>query len=190
MSRTIDPVIQEIVEGSILAAEREMEDLVERTARSPMIRDQHDYRVGLFDRHGNKLTGRSYSAVVDPILNNFPIETMREGDVFLHNDCYLSEGGIGHLPDLCSTVPIFYAAQVVAFAVVFGHHDDIGGMVPGSMPTYATEAFQEGIMIPRSASMMPEPSTKPLTISFSEFPPGGTSPGGYRRGDRRLPGRG
>ena len=57
MSRTIDPVIQEIVEGSILAAEREMEDLVERTARSPMIRDQHDYRVGLFDRHGNKLTG-------------------------------------------------------------------------------------------------------------------------------------
>ena len=148
MSRTIDPVIQEIVEGSILAAEREMEDLVERTARSPMIRDQHDYRVGLFDRHGNKLTGRSYSAVVDPILNNFPIETMREGDVFLHNDCYLSEGGIGHLPDLCSTVPIFYAAQVVAFAVVFGHHDDIGGMVPGSMPTYATETFQEGIMIP------------------------------------------
>ncbi len=113
-----------------------------------MIRDQHDYRVALFDRHGNKLTGRSYSALVDPILNNFPIEEMREGDVFLHNDCYLSEGGIGHLPDLCSTVPIFYAGEVVAFAVVFGHHDDIGGMVPGSMPTYATEAFQEGIMIP------------------------------------------
>ncbi len=148
MSGKIDPVIQEIIEGTILAAEREMEDLVERTARSPMIRDQHDYRVGLFDRLGNKLTGRSYSAVVDPILKNFPIDEMREGDVFLHNDCYLSEGGIGHLPDLCSTVPIFYAGQVAAFAIVFGHHDDIGGMVPGSMPTYATEAFQEGIMIP------------------------------------------
>lgn len=148
MSQTIDPVVQEIVEGSILAAEREMEDLVERTARSPMIRDQHDYRVGLFDCQGNKLTGRSYSAVVDPILNNFPAETMREGDVFLHNDSYLSEGGIGHLPDLCSTVPIFYASQLVAFAVVFGHHDDIGGMVPGSMPTSATEIFQEGIMVP------------------------------------------
>ncbi len=148
MSGKIDPVIQEIIEGTILAAEREMEDLVERTARSPMIRDQHDYRVGLFDRLGNKLTGRSYSALVDPILKNFPIDEMREGDVFLHNDSYLSEGGIGHLPDLCSTVPIFYAGQVAAFAIVFGHHDDIGGMVPGSMPTYATEAFQEGIMIP------------------------------------------
>ncbi|MFQ5914719.1 MAG: hydantoinase B/oxoprolinase family protein [Nitrospinota bacterium] len=148
MRRKIDPVVQEIIEGTLLAAEREMEDLVERTARSPMIRDQHDYRVGLFDRQGNKLTGRSYSAVVDPVLRNFPIEEMREGDVFLHNDCYLSEGGIGHLPDLCGTVPIFYGGRVAAFAVVFGHHDDIGGMVPGSMPTYATEAFQEGIMIP------------------------------------------
>ncbi|MBI2881443.1 MAG: hydantoinase B/oxoprolinase family protein [Candidatus Tectomicrobia bacterium] len=148
MRRKIDPVLQEIIEGAILAAEREMEDLVERTARSPLIRDQHDYRVGLFDRHGNKLTGRSYSALVDPILKRFPLEGMREGDVFLHNDCYLSEGGIGHLPDLCSTVPILYGGEVAAFALVFGHHDDVGGMVPGSMPTYATEIYQEGILVP------------------------------------------
>ena len=60
MSRKIDPVVQEIVEGAVLAAEREMEDLVERTARSPMIRDQHDYRVALFDRHGSKLTGPTH----------------------------------------------------------------------------------------------------------------------------------
>jgi N-methylhydantoinase B len=144
----VDPVIQEIVEGSIAAAEREMEDLVERTARSPLIRDQHDYRVGLFDRHGNKLSGRSYAPIVDAVLERWPVASMQEGDVFLFNDVYQSAGSIGHLPDLCSTVPIFFGGEVVAFAQVFGHHDDVGGMVPGSLPTNATEIYQEGLIVP------------------------------------------
>ena len=144
----VSPVVQEIVEGALYAAEREMEDLVERTARSPLIRDMHDYRVGLFDRNGNKLTGRSYSAVVAPVMKNWPMEEVREGDVFLWNDVYESEGGIGHLPDLCSCVPIFHKGTLSAFALVFGHHDDIGGAVPGSLPTNATEIFQEGILVP------------------------------------------
>ena len=145
---TASPVVQEIVEGALYAAEREMEDLVERTARSPLIRDMHDYRVGLFDVKGRKLTGRSYSAVVDPVLKNWPLEDIHAGDVFLWNDIYLAEGGIGHLPDLCSCVPIFHYGKLSAFALVFGHHDDVGGMVPGSLPTNATDVFQEGILIP------------------------------------------
>ncbi|MFQ5913709.1 MAG: hydantoinase B/oxoprolinase family protein [Nitrospinota bacterium] len=148
VSPPVSPVVQEIVEGALYAAEREMEDLVERTARSPLIRDMHDYRVGLFGPQGDKLTGRSYSAVVTPVLKNWPPEEIHEGDVFLWNDVYLSEGGIGHLPDLCSCVPIFHQGRLAAFALVFGHHDDIGGMVPGSLPTNATEVFQEGILVP------------------------------------------
>ena len=70
---------------------------------------------------------------------------MRPGDVFFHNDVYLSEGGIGHLPDLCVTVPVFHAAAtVVAFVQAFGHHDDIGGAVPGSMPSHATQRVRGG----------------------------------------------
>ena len=72
-----------------------------------MIRDAHDFRAGIHDRLLRKLTGRSYSALVHPIARDFPIEEMREGDVFFHNDVYRSEGGIGHLPDLCVTVPVF-----------------------------------------------------------------------------------
>ena len=72
-------------------------------------------------------------------MRDFPIETMRPGDVFFHNDVYLSEGGIGHLPDLCVTVPVFHGGEVVAFVQAFGHHDDIGGAVPGSMPSHATQ---------------------------------------------------
>src|SRR5205823_8670178 len=78
--------------------------------------------------------------------------TMRPRDVFFHSDVYLSEGGIGHLPDLCVTVPVFHEGSagptVVAFVQAFGHHDDIGGAVPGSMPSHATSVFSEGLMVP------------------------------------------
>jgi N-methylhydantoinase B len=144
----IDPILLEIVDGTLASIEAEVEDAIGRTARSPMIRDQHDYRAGIHDRKLRKLTGRSYSALVHPVVRDFPIETMREGDIFFHNDVYLSEGGIGHLPDLCVTVPVFHEGEVVAFVQAFGHHDDIGGMVPGSMPSNATSAFQEGLMVP------------------------------------------
>ena len=145
---TVDPIVLQIVEGTLASVEAEVEAAIERTARSPMIRDQHDYRAGIHDRRCRKLTGRSYSAMVQPVVRDFPPETMREGDVFYHNDVYLSEGSIGHLPDLTTTVPVFHGGEVVAFVQAFGHHDDIGGMVPGSMPAHATSAFQEGLMVP------------------------------------------
>jgi N-methylhydantoinase B len=144
----VDPIVLQIVEGTLHSVEAEVEAAIERTARSPMIRDQHDYRAGIHDRRCRKLTGRSYSAMVQPVVRDFPLEDMRDGDVFYHNDVYLSEGSIGHLPDLATTVPVFHEGRVVAFVQAFGHHDDIGGMVPGSMPAHATSAYQEGLMIP------------------------------------------
>jgi N-methylhydantoinase B len=148
MTVPVDPVVLEIVEGSLAAIEKEVETAIGRTARSPMIRDAHDFRAGIHDRKLRKLTGRSYSALVHPVARDFPLETMRPGDVFFHNDVYLSEGGIGHLPDLCVTVPVFVDGDVVAFVQAFGHHDDIGGAVPGSMPSTATSVFEEGLMVP------------------------------------------
>jgi N-methylhydantoinase B len=181
----VDPILVEIVEGYLASVEMEVETAIGRTSRSPMIRDAHDYRAGIHDRHLRKLTGRSYSALVHPVVRDYPLETMRPGDVFFHNDVYLSEGGIGHLPDLCVTAPVFARRgdgsapsggsasggdsdravlafggdtggagddsgelQVVAFVQAFGHHDDIGGAVPGSMPSHATSVFEEGLMVP------------------------------------------
>jgi N-methylhydantoinase B len=177
----LDPVLVEIVEGTLGSVEREVETAIGRTARSPMIRDAHDFRAGIHDKKLRKLTGRSYSALVHPVVRDFPIETMRPGDVFFHNDVYMSEGGIGHLPDLCVTVPVFARRlertggagtsrsrmirasglgptqltatdeadlEVVAFVQAFGHHDDIGGAVPGSMPSTATSVYEEGLMVP------------------------------------------
>jgi N-methylhydantoinase B len=159
----VDPVLLEIIAGSLASIEREVETAIGRTARSPMIRDAHDFRAGIHDRLLRKLTGRSYSALVHPIVRDFPAAEMQPGDVYFHNDVYLSEGGIGHLPDLCVTVPVFHGtgaaspetgagepggSRVVAFVQAFGHHDDIGGAVPGSMPSHATSVFEEGLMVP------------------------------------------
>ena len=154
---TADPILVEIVAGTLASVEMEVETAIARTSRSPMIRDEHDFRAGIHDIAMRKLTGRSYSALVQPIVRDFPIDTMKPGDVFFHNDVYSSEGGIGHLPDLCVTVPVFHAdegagdaaePEVVAFVQAFGHHDDIGGAVPGSMPSHARSVFEEGLMVP------------------------------------------
>ncbi|WP_032406911.1 hydantoinase B/oxoprolinase family protein [Rhodococcoides fascians] len=149
-----DPVLVEIVAGYLASVEMEVETAISRTSRSPMIRDAHDFRAGIHDRNLRKLTGRSYSALVHPVARDFPLETMKPGDVYFHNDVYLSEGGIGHLPDLCVTVPVFATKpgdtepSVVAFVQAFGHHDDIGGCCPGSMPSGATTVYEEGLMVP------------------------------------------
>jgi len=143
-----DPVLVEIVAGTLASVEKEVETAIGRTSRSPMIRDAHDFRAGIHDIRMRKLTGRSYSALVQPVVRDYPIAGMVPGDVFFHNDVYLSEGGIGHLPDLCVTVPVFSGGEVVAFVQAFGHHDDIGGAVPGSMPSHATSVFEEGLMVP------------------------------------------
>jgi N-methylhydantoinase B len=144
----VDPILVEIVQGTLASVEMEVETAIARTSRSPMIRDAHDFRAGIHDRQLRKLTGRSYSALVHPVVRDFPLAQMAEGDVYFHNDVYESEGGIGHLPDLCVTVPVFHGGEVVAFVQAFGHHDDIGGAVPGSMPSNATTVFEEGLSVP------------------------------------------
>ena len=66
----VDPIVLQIVEGTLNSIEAEIEYAIERTARSPMIREAHDYRVGLFDRYCRKLTGRSYSAMPNAVVRD------------------------------------------------------------------------------------------------------------------------
>src|SRR5262249_21056387 len=144
----VDPVVLQIVEGTLNSIEREIEYAIERTARSPMIREAHDYRVGLFDRFCRKLTGRSYSAMPNAVVRDYPPETMAPGDVFLMNDTYLTPGPVGPPPDMCSTVRVFPGGEVVAYIQAFGPHDDMGGRGRGSMPGPAVWVLEEGLMIP------------------------------------------
>jgi N-methylhydantoinase B len=70
---------------------------------------------------------------------------MQEGDAFLLNDPY--DGGT-HLPDITLAVPVFVDGRAVALACTMCHHQDVGGRTPGSVPTDATELYQEGVIIP------------------------------------------
>jgi len=143
---TVNPILLEIVEGTIESSRKEMELQVERTARSTIIREQHDYRAAIFDRRGRGISAVSSAANVNPILQRFS-GSIQPGDIFIWNDPYKG-GGISHLPDICVTAPVVLEDEVVAFIQVFGHIHDVGGMLPGSMILGATEIFQEGMIIP------------------------------------------
>ena len=133
---------------TVESTRREMELQIERTARSVVIREGRDYRVGIFDRHGRNVSSASGAAHVDPILQNYAIEDVEDGDVFIWNDPFKSAGGLTHLPDLCITQPIFWNGDLVAYVQSFGHVTDVGGLTPGSVMIGATDIHQEGIIIP------------------------------------------
>lgn len=144
----IDPITLEIIAGTIESARREMEAQIERTARSVVIREGRDYRAGVFDRHARNVSSASGAAHVDPILDNFTIDEIEDGDVFIWNDPFKSGGGLTHLPDLCVTQPVVWRGKLVAYVQAFGHVTDIGGLAPGSVTISATDIHQEGIIIP------------------------------------------
>ena len=84
--------------------------------------------------------------------------TIEEGDIFLTNDPYTCDGAISHLNDWLMMMPIYIDGRIVAWAAMFGHMTDIGGKVPGSLPTDAAQIFEEGIQI---TVCTPQPFTLP-----------------------------
>jgi len=73
---------------------------------------------------------------------------IEEGDIILTNDPYMCNAAVSHLPDWIILVPIFKDGRHLAWAAMFGHMSDNGGMVPGSIPISAETIYQEGIRIP------------------------------------------
>ena len=144
----IDPITLEIVEGSVESAVTEIEAAVERTSMSSMMREQHDFRVAIYDAECSAISRVSFAATIDPIYEVFGADGIREGDVVLYNDVYRSHGGITHLPDICVNVPVFWDDEIVAWVQCYGHVEDIGGIATGSMPLTSTEIYHEGLMIP------------------------------------------
>jgi N-methylhydantoinase B len=144
----LDPILVDIVDGGIEAAVMEAEAAVERTARSTIIREQHDYRASLNTLDCLSVSRVSWAATADPIRMKFPLDKIYPGDVFIYNDVYESAGTIGHLPDYCVVTPIFFDEQVIGFAQIFGHVSDVGGRMAGSWPNTSQSIFEEGTMCP------------------------------------------
>ena len=144
----LDPILVDIVDGGIEAAVMEAEAAVERTARSTIIREQHDYRASLNTLDCLSVSRVSWAATADPIRMKFPLARIRPGDVFIYNDVYSSAGTIGHLPDYCVVTPVFWHERLIGFAQIFGHVSDVGGRMAGSWPNTSTSIFEEGTLCP------------------------------------------
>src|SRR5829696_8280567 len=111
-----DPVTLQIVRGALRAAQSEMEALIERTAMSPFIREKKDFYAALFDAHGQLVVGSNlpvFGDVIAPILEHYPRETMRPGDIYWFNDCYASRGAVSHSPDQVFVAPVRAAREGV-----------------------------------------------------------------------------
>lgn len=148
-----DPVTLEVVRNKIEGIANEMEMTLLRSSFSPIVKEGLDASAGLFTACGTSLASAcaipahlgSLIPAVESMLAAFPASSMREGDAYIMNDPYM---GGSHLPDIAVMVPVFHDGALIALAATITHHQDVGGMAPGSVPTNATEVFQEGIRIP------------------------------------------
>ena len=146
-----DPVTLEIVKGALRSTQAEMEALIERTAMSAFIREKKDFFAALFDAEGRLVAGSNipiFGDIIGPVLDFYPRQEMRPGDIYWYNDCYLSRGAVSHSPDQVFVLPVFAEGRIVAFAQSWAHFNDIGGMRPGSLSPDCEDIFQEGIMVP------------------------------------------
>jgi N-methylhydantoinase B len=149
----VDPVTQEVVRYRLAAIADEMETALLRAAYSAIVKEGLDASAAVFDRRGNNIAQAAAIPIhlgcmipsVHEVLERWPAETMRPGDVFILNDPY---AGGTHLPDIAVIRPLFHGDTMVALAVTMSHHQEMGGMVPGSLPPNATDLFQEGLRIP------------------------------------------
>jgi N-methylhydantoinase B len=154
MTKQYDPITMEIIQSSLQAAADEMFAALRHTAMSAIIYEVLDMGTGITDKNG-ELAGSgagipAFVGVLDKtvkrVLEKFnKPDDIEPGDVFLTNDPY--NGGVTHLNDAVLVMPVFAEGEIVAWTANIAHWNDVGGMVPGSMSTNATEIFQEGMIL-------------------------------------------
>ena len=143
---TLDTITLDLIENALRNARHEMDAVLFRSAMSPVIREQHDEFPMITDGKGRMIVGQFGSYIPEMLKEqNF---RLLPGDVILQSDPFKCGGAISHINDWMVLVPIFYENEVVGFSSMFGHMMDVGGPVPGSMPTAATSVFGEGLRIP------------------------------------------
>ncbi|RMB07984.1 hydantoinase B/oxoprolinase family protein [Eilatimonas milleporae] len=145
-SRDVDTITLDIIENALRNARTEMDATLFRTAMSPGIREQGDAFPLIADRDGKMIVGQ-FGSFIGGFLNVYE-GTIEEGDVIWLSDPYSCEGAVSHNNDWLILRPIYRKGRLVAWSCMFGHQTDVGGKVPGSMPTDSTSIFEEGIRIP------------------------------------------
>ncbi len=142
----VDTVTIDIIESALRNARFEMDTVLFRTAMSPGIREQHDEFPMIANLEGKMVVGQ-FGSFIWGFLQGYQ-GTIEEGDIFLTNDPYSVRGAISHANDWLMLMPIYRKGRLIAWSAMFGHMTDVGGKVPGSLPTDARTIFEEGIRVP------------------------------------------
>src|SRR5947209_4131946 len=149
----LDPITVDIVRYKLDGIANDMQSTLLRSSSSPVVKEGLDASASLFALDGTTLAQSCSIPIhlatlipaVAKIIETFPVASMRDGDAYVLNDPYC--GGT-HLPDIAVVQPVFHDARPIALSAAMTHHQDVGGMSAGSVPTNATEIFQEGLRIP------------------------------------------
>jgi N-methylhydantoinase B len=152
-ARQLDPITLQILWSRAITIADEMATTLMQTAFSTVVRDNHDFAVGIYDAEGDLMAQANQSTpgqlycmqrVMHDLLDVCPQSSLHPGDIIIANDPWL---GSGHTPDIFIATPTFRDQELIGFAVTCAHHTDIGGRL--AAPD-AREVYEEGIIIPIS----------------------------------------
>jgi len=150
---SVDPVMLEVFNNLFMIIAEQMGLRLQNTALSVNIKERLDFSCAVFDAEGNLIANAPHIPVHLGSMGDSIKTVMREnagkmrpGDVFMLNDPY--HGGT-HLPDVTVVTPAFDrdGKTILFYVGSRGHHSDIGGITPGSMPAESTTIEQEGVLI-------------------------------------------
>jgi len=149
----VDPVMLEIFNNLFMSVAEQMGERLRATAHSVNIKERLDFSCALFDAAGGLIANAPHIPVhlgsmgeSIKIIAARNAGRMRPGDVYVLNDPY--HGGT-HLPDVTVVTPVFGGdgGPILFFVASRGHHAEIGGITPGSMPAFSTRVEEEGVLI-------------------------------------------
>ena len=158
MGTDVDPIMLEVFNSRFMACAEQMGEALRATAYSVNIKERLDFSCAIFDATGALIAnaphipvhlgsmGESIRTIIASRGGVADGRGMKRGDVYMLNAPY--NGGT-HLPDITVIMPVFLEADdAPAFFVASrGHHADVGGITPGSMPPASRTVEEEGVLI-------------------------------------------
>ena len=146
-----DPIQLSIFSNLFMSIAEQMGRTLQRTAISTNIKERLDFSCAIFDESGGLVANAPHvpvhlGAMSDAVRRQIELQgnQLREGDVLVSN--HPIAGG-SHLPDITVITPVWRDGRPIFFIASRGHHADIGGISPGSMPPFSRKLLEEGVCI-------------------------------------------
>jgi len=149
ISTNVDLVMLEVFNNLFMSIAEQMGATLANTAYSVNIKERLDFSCAVFDQAGQLIANAPHvpvhlGSMGDSVQTVIQAQTAKQGDVFVLNNPY--HGGT-HLPDVTVVTPVFYQNKPLFYVASRGHHADIGGITPGSMPATSKNLHEEGVVI-------------------------------------------